>query len=47
MLEDWAYVLYRALANGRRQLPVWLHHYNHPPMEASLTFHLPLASLPR
>jgi transposase InsO family protein len=30
MLEDWACAVpYRSSSNRRRQLPVWLHHYNH------------------
>jgi transposase InsO family protein len=36
MLEDWAYAVpYRSSSNRRRQLPVWLHHYNHqrPPWQ--------------
>ena len=47
MLEDWAYAVpYRSSSNRRRQLPVWLHHYNHRRPHGSLAGLPPASRLP-
>jgi transposase InsO family protein len=47
MLENWAYAVpYRSSSNRRRQLPVWLHHYNHQRPHASLAGLPPAPRLP-
>ena len=47
MLEDWAYAVpYRSSSNRRRQLPVWLYHYNHQRPHGSLAGLPPASRLP-
>jgi transposase InsO family protein len=47
MLEDWAYAVpYRSSCNRRRQLPVWLRHYNHERPHGSLAGLPPASRLP-
>jgi hypothetical protein len=48
MLEDWAYAIpYRSSGNRRRQLPVWLRHYNNHERPHGSLASLPPASRPR
>jgi transposase InsO family protein len=47
LLEDWAYAVpYRSSASRRRQLPVWLRHYNHERPHGSLAGLPPASRLP-
>ena len=47
MLEDWAYAVpYRSSSNRRRQLPIWLRHYNHERPHGSLAGLPPASRLP-
>jgi transposase InsO family protein len=47
MLEDWAYAVpYRSSLNRRRQLPLWLRHYNHERPHGSLAGLPPASRLP-